>query len=105
MFPKLAHLLGRRGVQPGLVITGSYLTDGRRLFRVASQLDAGGRQGLVALEDCLTLEVRAYSHSQFGAMGLWAVRTGDPSPCCAEKNPEIYEAGDGAFVITQTGVD
>ena len=56
---------------------GSYLTDSRRLFRVASGFGGGGSDAFASLEDCLTLEVAAYSRDELFGMGLRPVRTGD----------------------------
>lgn len=55
------------------LIPGSYLTDGQRLFRVLSRL-VDGRSTLVSIEDCLTLETRAYAASELGTMPLRPVR-------------------------------
>jgi hypothetical protein len=54
---------------------GSYLTDGRRLFRVVSQFDAGGKHAFASLEDCLTLEIEPYSPGELDEMNLRPVRT------------------------------
>src|SRR5690242_5516239 len=62
-----AHLNQRQ------LIPGSYLTDGQRLFRVLSRL-VNGRSTLVSIEDCLTLETRAYAASELGTMPLRPVR-------------------------------
>ncbi len=48
----------------------SYVTDGRRLFRVVSQFAAGEEHRFASLEDCLTLEVRAYAPGELAAMKL-----------------------------------
>ncbi len=48
----------------------SYLTDGRRLFRVVSQFSTTQRQPFASLEDCLTLEVQPYTPGELGAMSL-----------------------------------
>jgi len=47
-----------------------YLTDGRRLLRVVSQFDPRSDFALAALEDCLNLEVRAYSPGELAALKL-----------------------------------
>lgn len=60
--------IGRRQLAPG-----SYLTDGQRLFRVTS-LFVNGRSMLASIEDCLTLETRAYADSELGTMRLRRVR-------------------------------
>jgi hypothetical protein len=40
---------------------GSYLTDGRRLFRVVSPLTPPTRRGIATLEDCRTLDLGVYT--------------------------------------------
>lgn len=100
MFSLFQHCLGRRRIRPGALLVGSYLTDGRRLFRVASRLDAGCKQVLVALEDCLTLEIRGYSLSELDEMELSAVRTAKTVAAPLGEVPQIYEAGEDASAIT-----
>lgn len=56
------------------LIPGSYLTDGQRLFRVLSRL-VNGRSTLVWIEDCLTLETRAYAASELGTTRWRPVRS------------------------------
>ena len=56
---------------------GNYVTDGQRLLRVASRLDAGRGHTLIALEDCVTLELRLCTRSELAAMELQAVLTAD----------------------------
>ncbi len=53
---------------------GSYLTDGRRLFRLVPQLPASSQRRFASLEDCLTLEVSAYSPRELERMRLRRVR-------------------------------
>lgn len=62
-------------VDPSGLRPGDYLTDGLRLFRVASRV-AGGGTLLLGLEDCLTLEVRAYATDELEPMRLRIVRSG-----------------------------
>ncbi|MFI5038016.1 MAG: hypothetical protein ACHP93_06005 [Solirubrobacterales bacterium] len=57
------------------LLLDSYLTDGRRLFRVVSQFTAGAEDAFASLEDCLTLEVQAYSPGELHRMRLRRVRT------------------------------
>lgn len=52
----------------GRLVRDSYLTDGRHLLRVVSSFEAGARDVFATLEDCLTLEVRAYLPSELSAM-------------------------------------
>lgn len=52
------------------VRTGSYLTDGRRLYRVISQFTPRNARVFATLEDCRTLEVRPYSPDELYAMRL-----------------------------------
>ncbi len=56
--------------------TDSYLTDGHRLFRVVSQFSADSRRRFASLEDCLTLEVTAYSPGELETMRLRPVNAG-----------------------------
>ncbi len=53
----------------------SYVTDGRRLFRVVSQFATVEENVFASLEDCRTLEVKAYSPGELCALGLRPVRT------------------------------
>ena len=53
-----------------------YLTDGRRLFRVVSQFSGDARRRFASLEDCLTLEVTAYSPGELETMRLRPVHVG-----------------------------
>jgi hypothetical protein len=55
----------------------SYLTDGRRLFRVVSQFTAGAEHAFASLEDCLTLEVQPYAPGELHSMRLRRVRTAE----------------------------
>lgn len=59
--------LSQRDLTPG-----SYLTDGRNLFRVISQF-VNGRSVLMRLEHCVTLEARPRAASELEAMGMRAV--------------------------------
>ena len=52
---------------------GSYLTDGRRLFRVVSRTAATTGDVLIALEDCRTLRVRSFVPRELEVMGLRSV--------------------------------
>jgi hypothetical protein len=56
--------------------TGTYVTDGRRLFRVVSQFSPGAERVFASLEDCMTLEVSAYAPGDLYSMGL---RTVEPA--------------------------
>jgi hypothetical protein len=53
----------------------SYLTDGRRLFRVAAQIATGEGHTFASLEDCLTLEMQAYAPGELATMKLRLVST------------------------------
>jgi hypothetical protein len=70
----LRHLHGRTPTPAGL-LPDSYLTDGRRLFRVIAQFAARGDRKTASLEDCFTLEVQAYSAAELAAMKLRSVTT------------------------------
>lgn len=56
---------------------GSYVTDGRRLFRVVSQFATAGENVFASLEDCSTLEVQAYSPGELCAMGLRPIQSAE----------------------------
>jgi hypothetical protein len=56
-----------------------YLTDGRRLFRVVAQFVSDGSV-LVVIEDCVTLDARAYAAAELTPMGVRPVRCSNPSP-------------------------
>ncbi len=53
---------------------GSYVTDGRRLFRVVSQFATVGEHVFASLEDCRTLDVQAYAPGELQAMQLRPIR-------------------------------
>lgn len=57
--------------------SGSYVTDGRRLFRVISQFATVGENMFASLEDCLTLEVQAYAPGELREMRLRPVQTAE----------------------------
>ena len=66
-----------RGTRPGpaaatalQLAADSYLTDGRRLLRVVAPYDPGTKATFAALEDCLSLEVYAYSPDELAALEL-----------------------------------
>ncbi len=61
-------------VRPAGLVADSYMTDGRRLFRVLAPGGGDSRHTLASLEDCLTLVVYAYSPAEIEAMGLRPVR-------------------------------
>lgn len=70
----LRPLFARTARSPQL-LPDSYLTDGRRLFRVITQFAAGEQCRSASLEDCLTLKVKAYSAAELAAMKLRPVAT------------------------------
>jgi hypothetical protein len=57
------------------LVADSYLTDGRRLFRVVSRFADSVGHAFASLEDCLTLEVREYSPGELYEMRLRPVWT------------------------------
>jgi hypothetical protein len=67
--------IARRSLLPG-----SYLTDGRALFRVAGRLALSRRDALISLEDCRTLEIQVCITDELHLMGLTLV----PAPREAE---------------------
>jgi len=56
-----------------------YLTDGRRLFRVVTRFVNEGSI-LVVIEDCATLDARAYAAVELGPMAVRPVRVRTSSP-------------------------
>jgi len=56
-----------------------YLTDGRRLFRVITRFVNDGSI-LVVIEDCATLDARAYAAVELLPMDIRPVRRAKPSP-------------------------
>ncbi len=54
---------------------GSYVTDGKRLFRVVTQFPPRHRSPVAMLEDCHTLEVTPFSPDELYEMELRLVRT------------------------------
>lgn len=65
-----------RQVPVSLPCSGSYVTDGHRLFRVVSQFAFVGDHVFAWLEDCFTLEVQRYAPSELHEMGLRPVQAG-----------------------------
>lgn len=65
-----------------------YLTDGRRLYRVVSRFSAGPGWTFAELEDCLTLDVTAYTPGELDAMGLRPVRAWGAHGQMAARAPE-----------------
>jgi len=67
----MSALRGSSRASPsGSLCCEGYLTDGRRLFRVLSRFAAVGEDACASLEDCATLEVRAYTPEELCAMKL-----------------------------------
>lgn len=63
-------LVGWRAAEPAGFIPGDYLTDGERLLRVVSRFDPRAEHKFAVLEDCLTLEIDAYTTDALAAMAL-----------------------------------
>jgi hypothetical protein len=105
MFLWLPHRLGHRGARSRALMPGRYVTDGCRLFRVASRLAAGREDVLVALEDCATLEVQAYAHGELGHMGLRAVMTADTPDTKRADFTDFCQTGDRSLAIAQAEHD
>ncbi len=99
----LLHGICRRRARPRVPIRGSYLTDGRRLFRVVSRFAGGHRKLLVALEDCLTLQVQLFDQSELAAMGLEAVAAGDSASAMSDELPAADEAHASGPMLTASG--
>jgi hypothetical protein len=70
----LLHRTRRRPSSFALPRPGGYLTDGDALFCVASQFGFAGDRMFALLEDCVTLDVGAYTPSELCEMGLRPVR-------------------------------
>ena len=61
-------LLGRRTLERAGLAPGDYLTDGERLLRVVARFDPRAEHPFAVLEDCLTLEINAYTPDALVAM-------------------------------------
>ena len=104
MFFTLPRPFARRGIRPRAAVPGSYITDGRRLFRVTSRIDADHDCPLVALEDCATLEVKAYVLDELGAMQLRLVGTAHAAQHASDESAEICDTPERASVLAEKGV-
>jgi hypothetical protein len=60
----------RRAALAEWLAPGEYFTDGRRLFRVVSQIGDGEDSGFTSLEDCRSLEVHGYLQGELAGMRL-----------------------------------
>jgi hypothetical protein len=69
----------RARLRPRDLTPDRYLTDGRRLFRVVARFVSDGSI-LVVIEDCVTLDARAYAAAELTPMDVRAVRRSRPSP-------------------------
>ena len=76
-----------------------YLTDGRRLYRVAARFINDGSI-LVVIEDCATLDARAYAGSELVPMDVRPVRRVRPSPA-GDRERQVGEP----LVAVATGTD
>jgi hypothetical protein len=70
-------LLGRRTLERAGFAPGDYLTDGERLLRVVARFDPRAEHPSAVLEDCLTLEIDAYTPDALVAMPLHPVSRRD----------------------------
>jgi hypothetical protein len=61
------------------LVPDRYLTDGRRLFRVVARFVYDGSV-LVVIEDCATLDARAYAATELPPMDVRPVRRSMPAP-------------------------
>jgi hypothetical protein len=66
----------------------SYVTDGRRLFRVVSGFTYPPQDSLATLEDCFTLDVSSHSAKELWDMELRVVR---PPPTDMSGTTPTYE--------------
>ncbi|HEY1515980.1 MAG TPA: hypothetical protein VGF91_06155 [Solirubrobacteraceae bacterium] len=97
--------LRRRRLRPRDLAPGRYLTDGRRLLRVVSRV-VDGSSVLVVIEDCLTLDARAYAAVELEPIGVRPVRcskrptAGEPwsasSPSVGKPVDALLETSDRA---------
>ena len=60
------------------IVPDAYLTDGLRLFRVVRGFAWPAYESEAVLEDCRTLEHRAYGRDELWALGLRVVRSAGP---------------------------
>jgi hypothetical protein len=88
--------LRRRHLRHRDLAPGRYLTDGRRLLRVDSRF-VDDRSVLVVLEDCLTLDARAYAAIELEPMGVRPVRR--------SARPAVVEASPTSAAATRKRVD
>jgi hypothetical protein len=63
-------LLSQRLAEAARFSPGDYLTDGRRLLRIVSRFDSRAEHIVAVLEDCLTLEIDAYTPDALATMAL-----------------------------------
>ena len=82
-----------------------YLTDGRRLFRVVTRFVNDGSI-MVVIEDCATLDARAYATVELVPMDVRPVRRSRPSPA-GDPSPRSPTAekqlpADGPAVASKT---
>ena len=73
------HLRRRRRLRSRDLAPDRYLTDGHSLFRVVSRFVYDGSV-LVQIEDCLTLDARAYAVVELEPMGVRPVRIAKTAP-------------------------
>jgi hypothetical protein len=99
----LLHRFDHGEVRRDASSASSYLTDGRLLYRVVGWWSAGRWDLLVALENCLTLEVNAYTYGELDLMGLRPVRSPQPpdAASCEQASPS-HRRGD--HVVHRAGV-
>jgi len=81
----------RARLHPRDLAPDRYLTDGRRLFRVAARFVSDGSI-LVVIEDCVTLDARAYAATELMPMDVRPVPRSNPSPA-PESSPESTTEG------------
>jgi len=76
----------RARLRPRDLAPDRYLTDGRRLFRVVARF-VNDDSVLVVIEDCVTLEARAYAAAELAPMDVRPVRWSRPAPAADSSAP------------------
>ena len=80
----------RARLRPRDLVPDRYLTDGRRLFRVVARFVSDGSV-LVVIEDCMTLDARAYAAVELAPMDVRPVRCSKPAPAADRLPPSGTE--------------
>jgi hypothetical protein len=73
------------------LLPGSYLTDGRTLFRVTSRVALKRRVAVISLEDCRTLATQLYATNELDLIGLQPVPIGRRVAAVEDGDRHVYE--------------